>query len=46
MLRKGWQLQGDNESITISKGEMTIVFDIKIPTKKGMLYAIRVKQDQ
>jgi hypothetical protein len=25
---------------------MTIVFDIKIPTKKGMLYSMRVKRDQ
>jgi hypothetical protein len=25
---------------------MTIVFDNKIPMKKGMLYAMRVKQDQ
>jgi hypothetical protein len=46
MLQKGWRLHGDKESITISKGEMTIVFDITIPTKKGMLYAMRVKRDQ
>ena len=46
MLNNGLNLIRDEESITSIKDGMEIVFDIKIPTRKGMLYATKIKRDQ
>ena len=46
MLNKGWKLAGDNDKITISKGDLDLHFDIKIPTARGMLFGIRIFRSQ
>jgi hypothetical protein len=40
MLKKGWKLTCNNEYIAISKGDLKIRFDQRIPTKNGVLYGI------
>ena len=37
MLQNGWKMSGDAKAITMTKGSMTIVFDIIIPTKNEAL---------
>ena len=39
-------MEGDEESIRLMKGEMTINFDIKIPTPKGFLYDMYITRWQ
>ena len=46
MFKKGWKMEGDEESIRLTKGEMTINFDIKIPTPKGFLYGLYITRRQ
>jgi hypothetical protein len=36
----GWTLGGNADAIWLTKGDVGIKFDIKIPTPKGVLYAI------
>jgi hypothetical protein len=36
----GWTLGGNADAIWLSKGDIEIKFDIKIPTPKGVLYAM------
>jgi hypothetical protein len=43
MLKKGWRLKGNQESITITKSGVDIVFGIKILTRKGVLYGAKIK---
>jgi hypothetical protein len=45
MLKKGWRLTGNDKYIAISKGDLEIRFDQKIPTKNGVLYGIRILRD-
>ena len=45
MMLEGWTLGGDKEAIWLSKGDQTITFDIKIPTPKGVIYAMYMKRD-
>ena len=44
MMKKGWQMSGDDQGIIISKGGIQLVFDIIIPTPKGILYAMYLKR--
>jgi hypothetical protein len=44
MLKQGWKLGGDDEKIWLHKGAAKLVFDIKIPTPKGALYAMYFKR--
>ena len=44
MMKKGWQMSGDDQGITISKGGVQLAFDIIIPTPKGILYAMYLKR--
>jgi hypothetical protein len=37
---EGWILSGDANAIWLTKGDIEIKFDIKIPTPKGVLYAM------
>ena len=46
MMKRGWNLKGDKEALVLEKGEQQIVFDICIPTPKGMLFAMYVKRVQ
>ena len=43
MQKKGWILGGDDESIWLTKDNAKLEFDIKIPTKKGMLFCAYIK---
>ena len=45
MLQDGWEMFGDDECITITKGDASIVFDIVIPTANGAIYAEYFKQN-
>jgi hypothetical protein len=45
MLKKGWKLTGNNEYIAISKGDLEIRFDQKVPTNNGVLYGIQIARD-
>jgi hypothetical protein len=40
----GWKLGGDADAIWLTKGDIEIKFDIKIPTPKGVLYAMYHKR--
>jgi hypothetical protein len=42
MTNKGWKLDGDEESIRLKKGKLTICFDIKILTPKGVVDAMKL----
>jgi hypothetical protein len=44
-LKKGWKLEGSSESIKLIKDKVVIEFDIKVETKKGVLYCMRVKRN-
>ena len=44
MMKRGWGLKGDKSSMMLEKGEQQIIFDICIPTPKGMLFAMYVKR--
>jgi hypothetical protein len=37
---EGWILSGNSDAIWLTKGDVEIRFDIKIPTPKGVLYAM------
>jgi hypothetical protein len=43
-LKKGWKLAGDNDKIIISRNNCQIVFNIKIKTAKGVLFATKLKE--
>ena len=44
-MKDGWILGGDHETMWLTKGERTVIFDIKIPTPKGTLYAMYFKRE-
>jgi hypothetical protein len=42
---EGWTLGGNAGAIWLTKGDVEIKFDIKIPTPKGVLYAMYHQRD-
>jgi hypothetical protein len=42
--REGWTMTGNYDSITMTKGGMTVCFDIVIPTDKGAIYCLYLKR--
>jgi hypothetical protein len=44
--KDGWLLSGNSEKIWIEKGEHKIVFDIRIETPEGLIFAIHHKQKE
>jgi hypothetical protein len=42
--REGWKMLGDYSSITMTKGDMKVCFDIVIPTEKGAIYCVYLKR--
>ena len=46
MLKQGWSLSGSSEAITITKGSMSVTFDIVIPTPDGMIFCLYFKRKQ
>jgi hypothetical protein len=45
MLKKGWKLTNNNKYIAISKGDLEIRFNQRIPTKNGVLYGVPIARD-
>ena len=45
MLKQGWKLTGDEELLVITKGENKLVFDIRVQTPRGVLFAFYLKRD-
>ena len=46
MQQEGWLLGGDADSIWLTKDGRQLSFDLKIPTKTGMLFAIYFKRQE
>jgi hypothetical protein len=44
MIKEGWELGGNKTAIWLVRNEMKVVFDIVIPTPKGVLFAIYLKR--
>jgi hypothetical protein len=43
--QEGWLLHGDEERIWLTKGDRTLLFDIKISTRKSVLYCAYLKRN-
>eukprot|EP00957_Ditylum_brightwellii_P212311 15367177-Ditylum_brightwellii.AAC.3 len=41
-LKNGWSLHGNKKKIWITKGQQKVVFDIWIPTKEGLIFAVYI----
>ena len=46
VMRNGWKLEGDNKSMSLSKGKMKLTFNTKIPTARGVLNAVKIVPDE
>ncbi len=44
LMKHGWTLGGDHNSIWLTKGDQRIVFDIKVDTPKGVIYCMYFKR--
>lgn len=44
-MSEGWKLHGDNDAIWLTKDDMTLRFDIKISTKKRMIFAAYIRRE-
>jgi hypothetical protein len=44
-LSSGWKLDGDEKSLWLSKGNNKVVFDLKIKTKEGYMFAMYMQRD-
>ena len=44
MLKKGWRLEGNSQSIQLHKGSQSMVLDQLVHTTKGVLYCIHIKR--
>jgi hypothetical protein len=42
----GWILHGDSDTIWLTKEDKIVVFNIKIKTSKGMVFAMNIKQKE
>jgi Reverse transcriptase (RNA-dependent DNA polymerase) len=42
--KAGWSLHGDDEAIWLTKGEHKIVFDIRIETPEGLVFAVNMQR--
>ena len=40
MLQSGWNMTGNKHSISLNKGEVSIIFDIVVPTANGRVYCL------
>ena len=45
-LRNGKKMKGNEDSITITKGDCELKFDICIPAPKGAIYAVYLQRDE
>ena len=44
LMKQGWTLNGDKNSLSLQKNGQKLTFDIEIPTPKGMLFAIYMER--
>jgi hypothetical protein len=44
MQKEGWLLKGNREAIWLTKDDNEVVFDMKVPTNKGLLFAMYFKR--
>ena len=44
MLKQGWNLSGSSEAIVISKDNVSVTFDIVIPTPEGMIFCLYLRR--
>ena len=44
--KQGWKLGGDQDAIWIEKGANRIMFDVKIETNEGVIFAAYIKRNQ
>ena len=44
LMKDGWQLKGNADQLTLTKGGKHITFDHKVKTPKGMLFVIKIKR--
>ena len=44
LMKVGWQMQGDANKLTLTRGRKQLVFDHKVKTPKGMLFVIKIKR--
>ena len=45
MMSDGWSIQGNKNYMAISKGNLKIVFDVIIKTKRGKLFCVNIQRD-
>jgi len=45
-LKDGWKLHGDKHSMWLEKKDMKVVFDIRVDTKEGCIFAIYIKRNE
>ena len=45
LINQGWLLSGDKEAMVLSNGTNKIMFDIKVHSPKGLIYAMYLKRD-
>jgi len=43
-MKQGWSLHGDDKAVKISKGGVTLTFDIRIETTEGLIFAMYAKR--
>ena len=44
-MKSGWMLRGNENEISLEKGDRRLTFNIKIHTLKGTLYAVKIKKE-
>ena len=42
ILKQGWKLVGDSKALKIKKGRNEVVFDLLVPTPKGMIFTVYI----
>ena len=45
LLKEGWALAGSKDCLTLTKEDQKILFDICIPTSKGLIFAMYIRRD-
>ena len=45
VMKSGWMLRGNENEISLEKGDRRLTFNIKIHTLKGTLYAVKIKKE-
>jgi hypothetical protein len=46
VMQSGWKLEGDENKISLRKHNKILIFEIKIKTSRGVLFAVRIENGQ